>query len=143
MHNSYAPLFQHIPGIVLAAWATKEKGAPLLEAGQAYCSFSNETWTISAMFSSCLDGKQKNCCILCQADSEGVNSWKNFSQTAPWVSTSWNTENWRLYPDRSKCKLFEDIPGSTALLCSLDFMHNKFLGCDQYGYGSVMLLLSI
>ena len=144
MHHSYAPLFQHIPRYSAGTLGHKKKGTPL--AG----GWAGLLFTLQGdmdYFSNVLKlprwQTKKNCCILCQADSEGVNTWKNFSQTAPWVATSWKTENWRLFPDRSKCKLFEDIPGSSALLCSLDFMHNKFLGCDQYCYGSIMLLLSI
>lgn len=83
---------------------------------------------------------KKGCCILCQADSIGTNSWKNFSMTAPWISTSWSPATWHLFPGKSMCPLFTDIPGSSGLLCSLDFMHNKYLGADQYIFGSVMHL---
>lgn len=60
--------------------------------------------------------------------------------TAPWISTCWSPATWHLFPGKSKCPLFTDIPGSSGLLCSLDFMRNKYLGADQYIFGSVMHL---
>lgn len=143
IHNYYAPLFQHIPRYSAGTLGHQKKGKPLAGgwAGILFTLQGDMDYYSNVLKLPRWQNK-KGCCIHCQADSEGVNGWKNFSQSAPWVSTSWNTENWRLYPNRSRCKLFEDIPGSTALLCSLDFMHNKYLGCDQYCFGSVMLLLS-
>ena len=83
---------------------------------------------------------KKKCCVLCQADAEGLNSWKNFDPSAPWVSTCWTPQSWHLFPGKSPCKLFSDIPGASAVMCSLDFMHNKYLGVDMYIFGSCLHL---
>ena len=83
---------------------------------------------------------KKKCCVLCQADAEGLNSWKNFGPSAPWVSTCWTPQSWHLFPGKSPCKLFSDIPGASAVMCSLDFMHNKYLGVDMYIFGSCLHL---
>lgn len=81
---------------------------------------------------------KKGCCILCQADVEGPNSWKNFSPTAPWVATCWTPQTWHLFPGKSPSKLLNSIPGASAVLVSLDLMHNLYLGVSQYVYGSTM-----
>lgn len=137
------PLYSNTsPGIVLAPWATKKKANHLLEAGQAYYSLSKETWITTAMFSNCPDGRiRKGAASIARQTQKVLMDGKIFHKVHHGYQRL-GTENWRLYPNRSRCKLFEDIPGSTALLCSLDFMHNKYLGCDQYCFGSVMLLLS-
>ena len=84
--------------------------------------------------------KKQQCCCLCQADTVGENSWRNFSENAPWVATCWTPQTWHLFPQKSPCKLLNDIPGASAALVALDFMHNKYLGTDQYVFGSVMQL---
>ena len=83
---------------------------------------------------------KKKCCVLCQADAEGHNSWKNFDTSAPWVSTCWTPQTWHLFPGKSPCKLLSGIPGASAVMCSLDFMHNKYLGVDIYIFGSCLHL---
>lgn len=83
---------------------------------------------------------KKNCCILCKAGADGTNSWKNFSREAPWVSTCWTPASWHLFEEKSLSPIFHGVPGSSALLCALDFMHNKYLGSDQYIMGSTMIL---
>ena len=84
--------------------------------------------------------KKQQCCCLCQADTVGENSWRDFSENAPWVATCWTPQTWHLFPQKSPCKLLNDIPGASAALVALDFMHNKYLGTDQYVFGSVMQL---
>lgn len=83
---------------------------------------------------------KKKCSVLCQADAEGHNSWKNFDTSAPWASTCWTPQTWHLFPGKSPCKLFSDIPGASAVMCSLDFMRNKYLGVDMYIFGSCLHL---
>ena len=85
--------------------------------------------------------KKQQCCCLCQADTVGENSWRDFSENAPWVATCWTPQTWHLFPQKSPCKLLNDIPGASAALVALDFMHNKYLGTDQYVFGSVMQLV--
>ena len=65
---------------------------------------------------------------------------ENFSENAPWVATCCTPQTWHLFPQKSPCKLLNDIPGASAALVALDFMHNKYLGTDQYVFGSVMHL---
>ena len=109
-------------------------------AGLPSCSLCRVTWIILQVSLNYPNGKPGRSAVLCQADAEGLNSWKNFDPSAPWVSTCWTPQSWHLFPGKSPCKLFSDIPGASAVMCSLDFMHNKYLGVDMYIFGSCLHL---
>ena len=48
---------------------------------------------------------------------------------------------WASWPDRSKCVLFQKLPGMTAVAASYDWMHAKLLGTDMVFHGSCLWLL--
>ena len=48
---------------------------------------------------------------------------------------------WAAWPQRSSCKLFEKLPGCTAVATSYDWMHAKLLGTDMVFHGSVLWIL--
>ena len=80
-------------------------------------------------------------CPLCRCSLTGTNSWSNFSPEAPWRSHCWSLESWKKWPQRSPCPLFQ-APFLSALTVHLDYLHSKYLGVDQYCYGSVLALLT-
>ena len=80
-------------------------------------------------------------CPLCRCSLSGTNSWSDFSPTAPWRSQIWSLESWKKWPARSQCPLFDAVFLS-ALTVHLDYLHSKYLGVDQYCYGSVLALLT-
>ena len=77
---------------------------------------------------------------LCKCCKCGSLSWLDCRKTASWVQTCWKPSEWLAWPERSKCKLFT-LPGLSACTVALDWMHCKYLGSDQYMFGSVMWLL--
>ncbi|CAE7776529.1 unnamed protein product, partial [Symbiodinium necroappetens] len=79
-------------------------------------------------------------CPLCRASLSGNLTWSNFSSTAPWRATMWRPHTWHLWPDRSRNPVFS-IPGVSSLQIALDYMHSKYLGTDQFQFGSVLSLL--
>ena len=79
-------------------------------------------------------------CTLCQCQIHGESSWKNNSNSAGWVQTIWSPTSWLQWAGRAACKLFE-IPGVTACTVAMDYMHCKYLGVDQYMFGSIFYLL--
>ena len=81
------------------------------------------------------------CCALCKATLAGANSWSDFRATAPWRATQWTYESWRAWEGRSPNPLFT-LPGVSALSVHLDWMHSKYLGIDQFTFGSVLTLLT-
>ena len=83
----------------------------------------------------------KNCCALCKASLTGSNTWSDFRPTASWRAHQWTYETWRSWPGRSRNRLFT-LPGVSALNIHLDWMHSKYLGIDQFTFGSCMALLT-
>lgn len=81
-----------------------------------------------------------NPCALCKCTLHGSTSWKDNSDSAEWLSTLWTPSEWLMWAGRSTCKLFNSI-GVTACTVALDYMHSKYLGSDQYQFGSVFYLL--
>ena len=81
-----------------------------------------------------------NPCALCKCTGVGPLTWTDNRPIAPWLSSCWSAAAWRLWPGRSKNPLF-DLPGVTALTVCLDYMHAKYLGFDQYVFGSVLYLV--
>ena len=81
-----------------------------------------------------------NPCPLCKCTLHGSTSWKDNSTSAEWPDTCWTPSEWLLWPNKSPCKLFTAI-GVTACSVALDYMHSKYLGSDQYQFGSILYLL--
>lgn len=80
-------------------------------------------------------------CSLCRCKGKGPYSWLDFSLKAPWRTVQWTAHGWRQWPERSKSPLF-DIDGFTPHLIALDWLHCKYLGHDQFTYGSILSLLT-
>lgn len=81
-----------------------------------------------------------NPCYLCQCTSSGENTWHDNSFGAKWLDLQWTPSAWLLWDGRSACRLFQ-TPGITAVSVAPDYMHSKYLGADQYVYGSVFYIL--
>ena len=52
----------------------------------------------------------------------------------------WQPDQWRAWEHRSKCRLF-NLPGLSACSVAVDWMHAKYLGNDQYVFGSLLYVL--
>jgi hypothetical protein len=81
-----------------------------------------------------------NPCTLCKCSGVGDNSWTDFRPNAKWLKQCWTAFEWLAWEDRSKNPLFT-LPGVTCLTVCLDYMHMKYLGSDQYQFGSVLYVL--
>lgn len=81
-------------------------------------------------------------CTLCRCSLSGVNTWSNFTPSAPWRQQIWCMSAWKAWGGRSPCPLF-DLPFTSGLSVSMDWMHSKYLGVDQYCYGSILALLTV
>lgn len=80
-------------------------------------------------------------CSLCRCTKEGPNTYfDNRLGVAGWLFAIWTSQEWRAWPDRTHCALFSMIHLSACNI-SLDWMHAKYLGADQYIYGSIMYYL--
>ena len=79
-------------------------------------------------------------CPLCRCKGSGQWSWCNFQPNAGWRDVCWTIAAWRAWPQRSKSPLFDSGYFSPWLI-ALDFMHCKYLGHDQFTYGSILSLL--
>ena len=79
-------------------------------------------------------------CCLCRCTGGGPLSWANFTPKANWLKTLWTTTSWKAWPGKSKNLLFS-LPGVAIMSIALDYMHVKYLGLDQYMFGSVLSLL--
>jgi hypothetical protein len=81
-----------------------------------------------------------NPCALCRCTLHGNTSWKNNGLNAEWLSLCWKPLQWVAWDGRSKIELFS-IPGVSGVTVALDYMHSKYLGSDQYQFGSVLYVL--
>ena len=79
-------------------------------------------------------------CSLCRCTGVGPLTWTDCRLSAPWMLTCWAVGAWRAWADRSKNPVF-DLPSVSALTVGLDYTHAKYLGMDQYQFGSVLYLL--
>ena len=86
-------------------------------------------------------GSATNPCPLCRATGSGPTTWANFREDAPWRATIWTPAAWRAWNGRSKSPLFR-LPGTSCHTVSLDYLHTKYLGTDQWLYGSILYLLT-
>ena len=79
-------------------------------------------------------------CCLCKCTGRGANTWCDFSRTAPWRQACWEVNDWRAWSGRSRCPIF-NLEWASPWLVGLDWMHNKYLGHDQFVYGSLFKVL--
>ena len=84
--------------------------------------------------------KAENPCLRCYCSNTGLVPWSDWRQSARWVRMIWKPSSWRSWSDRSKCPLF-DLPGVSALTAMVDYMHCKYLGSDQYMFGSILWII--
>ena len=85
-------------------------------------------------------GRKDSCCSMCKATGQGGATWKAFQVNAQWRNLIWSPAQWQAWPGKSKCCIF-GINHLTAANVAGDWMHNKYLGHDQYALGSVVYLL--
>ena len=81
-----------------------------------------------------------NPCALCKCTLRGSTSWKNNDQNAEWLGLCWKPLEWVVWDGRSKIELFS-IPGVSGATVAVDYMHSKYLGSDQYQFGSVLYVI--
>ena len=68
-------------------------------------------------------------------------SWSYNSLTeAGWIDTIWTPAEWEMWDGKSTSPIFE-LPWLTCVNVFLDYMHCKFLGSDQYIFGSLFYLI--
>ena len=79
-------------------------------------------------------------CCLCRCNGDGELTWADFTPNAPWIATCWTPSSWQGWANKSKNLLFT-LPGVTILSVCLDYMHVKYLGLDQYIFGSTLSML--
>lgn len=80
-------------------------------------------------------------CALCRTSLVGSNTWSNFKSDAPWRLQCWSHRAWLAWPGRCSNPLFS-LPGVSALTINLDYLHSKYLGTDQYCFGSTLAILT-
>ncbi|CAK9117828.1 unnamed protein product [Durusdinium trenchii] len=81
-------------------------------------------------------------CMHCKCTGTGAATWTDFRPQAMWRNTRWEADVWRNWDERSKCILLT-LPGARCWSIAYDWVHVKYLGVDQYIFGSVMALLRI
>lgn len=79
-------------------------------------------------------------CVWCQCTGTGENTWCDFRQGGPWRMTRWSPQEWRLWENRNRLSLLT-LPGASCWTIHYDWLHCKYLGMDQYIFGSVMAVL--
>ena len=85
--------------------------------------------------------RNENLCSLCRCTKRGPLSYLyNSLASAKWISEIWTASDWNAWPGRSPCPIFE-LWWLTGVNVFLDYMHVKYLGADQYIFGSVMYLI--
>lgn len=78
-----------------------------------------------------------NPCAFCTCTNDDANvPWKDLRVTADWFANQWSTHAWRIaHPGCIRLFL---LPWMSIWSVHADYMHCKFLGTDQYFYGSVL-----
>ena len=79
-------------------------------------------------------------CVWCQCTGTGENTWCDFRQGGPWRMTRWSPQEWRLWENRNRLSLLT-LPGASCWTIHYDWLHCKYLGMDEYIFGSVMAVL--
>ena len=79
-------------------------------------------------------------CMHCRCKGVGDFTWSDFRPEANWRATRWDPEEWRNWDQRTKCELLT-LPGASCWTIAYDWVHVKYLGVDQYIFGSVLCVL--
>jgi hypothetical protein len=77
-------------------------------------------------------------CIFCPANLFHPN-WRDFRPGAAWIHCCYNRDNW-LAKYATHLPIFDLLFVSSCTVCG-DYMHCKYLGSDQYFFGSIFWLL--
>jgi hypothetical protein len=78
-------------------------------------------------------------CFLCPASLEDHVNWRNFKPGAGWIASTYTNAQW-LEAHPFHFSIF-DLPFIGVWFLNPDYMHCKYLGVDQYFYGSILKLL--
>ena len=79
-------------------------------------------------------------CALCRATKVGPCSWQDFRTSAAWRSSVWKASDWRSWSERSSCPLLQ-LPATSCWTVAFDWLHIKYLGLDQFLYGSIIYMI--
>jgi len=79
-------------------------------------------------------------CMHCRCTLTGSNTWTDFRDEALWRTSRWQGETWRAWEGRTQCVLLT-LPGASCWTIAYDWVHVKYLGVDQYIFGSVLSVL--
>lgn len=80
-----------------------------------------------------------NPCYFCPCNLTSMN-WRDFKPNASWVAATYTHEQWvATHPGRLSFLMMSFI--SVFTLCT-DWMHVKYLGSDQYFFGSILSYMS-
>ena len=74
--------------------------------------------------------------------STGPNAWSNFMTEPPatWMLNTYTPDYYRTTFAATLPALLK-LPYASILSCSMDWMHCKYLGVDQYFLGSVLMFM--
>ena len=150
-HNTMTVFFEiltwSLHWLWLGEWPTHDwKGTPIAAAGRK---LANGHYAVLLVLKGDLDYFNKslrlphygsnNPCSWCRCNTSDIpwNDWRK--NAALWVGTIWQPGPWALSP-RNLNKLFT-LPGVSVLNVAPDWMHMKYLGVDQYLFGSVLYAL--
>ena len=85
--------------------------------------------------------RNTNLCTLCRCTKNGLTSYlDNRYPDAGWLATLWQPVDWKKWPEKSSCTLFQ-LHWLSAANVYYDWMHIKHLGNDQYVFGSTLYYL--
>lgn len=79
-------------------------------------------------------------CALCKCTLHGAMSYIDNREEAAWRNTFVTTQNWMDHWQGTSA--IYQLPGITALSIALDYMHNCYLGFQNYVYGSCFYILT-
>jgi len=141
--------------LYLGRWPTHDhKGLPYSEGSVEY-RLATETYWLAAGFFGMIWGLQgdldffykgyrlenhttsANPCLLCPANLHTC-PWRDFRPTAAWLLSIYTAHTWRA-THANLLPIFGRLVNVESILP--DYMHVRYLGTDQYFYGSVLTLL--
>lgn len=81
-------------------------------------------------------------CCLCKCTKLGPTTYMDNRPNAPWVNTLWTPSTWFGWAERPRSAFFSMTLWFSSLVIHYDYMHCKFLGSDQYLFGSILYLIT-
>lgn len=85
-----------------------------------------------------------NSCMSCNATDGGARPWTD-CRNAPsnsWIPTCWTNATHAAHFGNERHRLLRVLPGFGQANVIPDILHNKWLGADQYFFGSTLALLT-